>query len=168
MTGPSPAAIARRTARATRASPSRSMSSLFSPIRVEDPAARTTPATARRGSPSSRGMDAVLFLAERPRRHARAGREQLGDDREGDLVRTLRAEIQPDRTEHARVVRRADRPADLAGPRARSEQPDVAGSRREQLPGPFPVVRDPVRLDDGERARPDPQTADTVFRPAYE
>src|SRR5262245_32062032 len=106
-TGSRPAAIARPAARRSSVSPSSGKSSLLRPMRVEEPAASTMPATA---PPRSAGMDGALLVPQVPRLAARAHREQLGDDAHRDLLRALGAELEADGAEYAVVAGGADLP----------------------------------------------------------
>src|SRR5262249_6600986 len=163
ITGSSLAASALRTARVRTVSPSRSRSSLFSPIRVEGPAARTIPATLpeRRalgggpcGLPFSLGhMDRAFSLPQPPPFARGMERQDLRDNRAGHLLPPLRPQVEPDGTVHAAILLESDLAQDLAGPGARTEHPHVRDCRREEHAGPLPVVRERVRLDDRVGAR---------------
>src|SRR5262245_39499856 len=100
ITASTPALDTRPTTRRTSGSPSSSMKSLFRPMRVDVPAANTTPATV----PARSGMNRWPFLAQVSWLLARENRQQLADDADGDLFGTVGAQTQADRSEHARIV----------------------------------------------------------------
>src|SRR5215470_10899949 len=147
MTGSRPAASARPAARRRTLSPSRRRRSLLRPIRLEGPAARRTPATlparARSGD-----MDRALLLAQGPGFPGRVDREDLRDDRDRDLLGPVGAEVEPHGAANPVVLREAELPQDLAGPRAGAEHSHVRDLRGEEQARPLPVVREGVRLDD--------------------
>src|SRR5690349_23894402 len=135
-TGDRPAASAWRTMRRISDSPSSSSSNLFLPIRRDAPAARITPAT--RTPSVGRGMDRDGALAERPSPAPGAHRENLRDHREGDLLRAVRPDVQPDGAIHAALVQRPPPPPggevakDPLGALPRTQQPDLRHGAREQ------------------------------------
>src|SRR5262249_5606535 len=124
-TGSRPAARAVRAARRTSDSPSNERSSLFRPRRAERPAARTTPGMP---GPASAGMDRPFLLAQRPGRARSADREQLRHDRERDLLRALRPEVEADRGEDALAGPGADLRKDLGPARPRTEETHVGNA----------------------------------------
>src|SRR4029078_2710146 len=98
--------MARRTARRMSGSPSSSTNSLLRPRRVEAPAASTIPAI---GPDRSDARDGLRFFTQVPRVAPRAAGQHLGDDADRDLLGAVRADVEPDGTEH---LRRGD--ADLS------------------------------------------------------
>src|SRR5262249_19227152 len=116
-TGSSPAFATRCTVRRSSDSPSICRKSLLRPRRVDAPAASTTPATAPL---RSGGMDRLGLLAQVSSGARRVKRQQLADDADGDLLRAVGTDVEPDGTEHLRRVD-ADLREDLFAPRARSE-----------------------------------------------
>src|SRR5262245_66624607 len=125
ISGSKPALAARPTARRTSGSPSSSMNSLFWPMRVDVPAASTTPAMlpARSGMNRSSPFAQVSWLLTRE--HG----EQLAHDADRDLLAAVGAETESDGREQPVVARGADLAQDLIGARPRSEQADVQGRR---------------------------------------
>src|SRR5262245_42773307 len=147
MSGSTPAFDTRPTALRTSVSPSSSMNSLFLPMRVDVPAASTTPAIA----PSRSGMDRLPFLAQMPGLLVREHRKQLGDDADGDLLGAVGANREPDRRKHASITFGAELTEDLVGARARTEQADVHDRAREKYLHPVAVVGERVHLHDRQR-----------------
>src|ERR1700710_314337 len=99
MIGASPASAAARTAPPARVWPPSVSSSLFWPMRFDDPAASTTAAmvgAALGAVVSFSGMDRFPPLAQVVRRAAGARRQDLGDDAQRHLLRPVGAQIQPD------------------------------------------------------------------------
>src|SRR5690242_15778543 len=90
-TGSRPAPSAVSTARRTSDRPPTSRSILLRPIRVESPAASTTPAT------RSAVMDASAPLAQMASRAAGVHRQELGDDADRDLLGPIGAHVDADR-----------------------------------------------------------------------
>src|SRR5665811_1128686 len=125
MTGSRPPAAALRTARRTSGSPSRSNRSLFLPMRIEDPAASTTPATL---PDRSVGMHGALSRSEMTLIAARQQGEQLRHDAHRDLFRTVGAQVQSHRTEHAVVLLGTELAQHVVNARAGPENADVAVS----------------------------------------
>src|SRR2546422_7261568 len=113
-TGSSPAESAVSTARRTSVRPRTSISILFSPMRLERPAASTTPAT------RSPRMDSSRACAQVGRFPAGIHRQQLRDDADRHLLGAVRADVEPDGGEqlHAVPVERAQ---DELPARSRSE-----------------------------------------------
>src|SRR5438045_3589391 len=152
ITGSSPATTALRTAPRTTVPPSMSRSSLLVPIRLDGPAASTTPPTF---SVVSNGMDRGLTLAEMHRLATRNAGEQLRNDAHGDLLRSVRAKVEADRPENAFVVFRAELAEDFLGASARSQHADVRHIAPQQSRDPLGILFYGVRLDDcvSERAQ---------------
>src|SRR4051812_21041333 len=84
-----PASSAVATARSRTVVPPSGKRSLLLPMRVDWPAASTTPAT--EGSPV---MDASRLVAQVHRRASGAYREHFRDDAHGDLFRAIGREVQ--------------------------------------------------------------------------
>src|ERR1700674_1883026 len=120
--GARPPASARRTAPRSTLSPSSSNSSLLHPMRLEVPAASSTPATV------STGMDRLLPRREMARLSPGGEGEQLGDDADRDLSRPVGAQIEAKRAEHPLPLGRAvaRREAPLPGGRRLDLDVDVA------------------------------------------
>src|SRR5262245_1893774 len=111
MTGSTPAAATRPTTRRPSVPPSTPMNSLFCPMRVDVPAASTTPATC----PVRSGMDRLSFLAQVTGLLARDDRQQLRDDADGDLLGAVGAHAQADRREHTRIAGGVELSEDVVG-----------------------------------------------------
>src|SRR5437868_8853238 len=129
-----------------------SRSSLLVPIRLDGPAASTTPPTC---SVVSTDMDRALPLPEMHRLATRNAGEQLRNDAHRDLLRSIRAKVGADRSENAFVVFRAELAADFLGASARSQHADVRHIARQQSRDPLGILFYGVRLDDrvSERAQ---------------
>src|SRR4051794_13364079 len=100
------------------------MNSLLRPSRVDAPAASTTPAT-----PPARSdrMDRLQLLAEVAPAPAPVDGEEFGHDTDRDLLRSVGAHIETDRTKHLRS-RYPELRHDFIPAPPRPEQADVAGS----------------------------------------
>src|SRR5262252_6430641 len=112
-TGSRPAFVAVPSARLTTVSPSSASRSLFCPIRVDNPAARITAATVASDMDSPGPFSQVLRLS--PRVH----RQQFCHDAQTDLLGTVRADVEADRSENAstiRAIRDAELGEHLLGP----------------------------------------------------
>src|SRR5499427_2821126 len=151
INGSKPAFAARPTARRTSGSPSSSMKSLFCPIRVDVPAASTTPAML----PARSGMNRLSPFTQVPRRLTRDHGEQLAHDADRDLLGAVGAETESDRREHPVVMRGADLAEHLIGARPRPEQADIGHGRVQETPDPVAIDVERMRLDHHERARVD-------------
>src|SRR5438874_7812292 len=116
-TGSSRAESAVSTARRTSVRPPTSMSILFSPMRLERPAASTTPAT-RSPMDSSRARAQVRGFP------ASVHGEQLGDDADGHLLGSVRADVEPDGREQVHAVPIEGAQNQLPA-RSRSEQAQI-------------------------------------------
>src|SRR5262245_25538407 len=154
INGSTPAAAARLTTRRTSGSPSSSMKSLFCPMRVDVPAASTTPAT---DPVRSEGMDGLALLSKVDGRLSRQHREQLRDDADGDLLGTVGAEAQADGREDTWIGAGVVIRMYLLGARARTEQPDVRRAALEKVVDPITIVLERMCLHDDERACVDPE-----------
>src|SRR5262245_51377117 len=159
ISGSKPAFDARSTARRTSVSPASCMNSLFWPMRVEVPAASTTPAT---GPVRSHSMNRLPFFAQVAGRPARDHREQLADDADRDLLGSVGAEVQADRSEHAAAGGRAKLAEHLVGSRARPEQPDVRRAALQEHLQPVAIVSERMRLDHDQRASVDAERLDAA------
>src|SRR5262245_2179383 len=151
--GSMPAFDTRPTTRRTRVSPSSSMRSLFCPMRVDMPAASTIPAI----DPSRSGMDSLRFCAQVAGLLPRKDSQQLGDDADGDLFRALGAKRQANRSEHSRIVTRAELAENAFGSRAWAQQTDVLRAGGEKAFQPVAIVSQRVGHDDDQRATVDVQ-----------
>src|SRR5215470_1846476 len=130
MTGARPAADARFTVRRRRVSPSRRSSILLKPMREEVPAASTIPAT----RPLLSGcMNCSLLLAQVPRLARRSDSKQLCQDAQGDLARSLGAEVETHRTKNA-IGSGHPVPEYLLLARARPQEAEVGDVGLEQMP----------------------------------
>src|SRR5206468_6884652 len=116
-TGSSRAVTAARTARRITVSPPSSSSSLLRPIRLDVPAASTTPAMV-----SDAGMKRLLPLAQVARLPPRPDREQLRDHAQRHLLGPVGPQVQAHRREHPLAARHAQLGEDLAAARPRPEQ----------------------------------------------
>src|SRR6202162_1484952 len=137
MTGSRPEASARPAVRLRIDSPSNSRNILFLPILVEAPAARTIPATR---APVSGRMNGAFLLAQGPGLTGGVNGEDLGDDRERHLFRSLGSQVQAHRGEDPIAGGRPDLGQDLGRAGARAEQADVRNAGREHVPRPFTIV----------------------------
>src|SRR5258706_544245 len=164
-TGSSPASRAVPTARRSTLVPPSGSKSLLRPIRLEVPAASTTPA--RRPERSS-VMDASPLGAQVRRLAPRVHGEHLGDDADRDLLRAVGREVEAHRRKQPLRFGRAELPQDLVLPRSGTEQPEVGERLRQQGAQPVPVVLQRVRLDDGEVAPAESEAVQTVLRAAQE
>src|SRR5256886_9364677 len=115
-TGSSPASRAVPTARRSTLVPPSGRKSLLRPIRLEVPAASTTPATRPERSSF---MDASPLGAQVPRVAPRVHGEHLGDDAHRDLLRTVGGQIEAYGSEQLVRFARAELTEDLVLPRAR-------------------------------------------------
>src|SRR5262249_48504377 len=106
-------------------------------MRLEVPAASTTPATEPALSPR---MDRSLLRAQRPRFARRANRKKLGDDGERALLGALSAQIETHRAEDTIARGRADLAQELGSARPGPDDADIRNPGRQQLPHPLPVV----------------------------
>src|SRR6266446_137849 len=137
-TGSSRAPSAVSTARRTSVRPPTSMSILFSPMRLERPAASTTPATR---SP----MDSCCARAQVRGFPPSVHRQQLRDDADGHLLGSVRADVEPDGREQLRAVP-IERAQDQLPARSRSEQAQIGQRLSGKGTQPVAVVRERVRL----------------------
>src|SRR5262249_38205885 len=112
-------------------------------------ATRSAPSASREERRSAR-MDRSFLLTQRPGIPRGVHGEELADDRDGDLLGTLRAQVQSDRREEPLARFRADLSEDLAPALPRAEQPDVGDAGVAQPARPLPIVRERVHLDDRE------------------
>ena len=80
--------------------------------------------------------------------------EELRYDTHRDLLGSIRADVDTNRSENAFIVFGAELAQDFLGASARSQQADVGDIRRQQSRYPFAIVLYRVRLDDcvSERA----------------
>src|ERR1700720_203019 len=102
--GDRPPASARRAAPRSTLSPASSNSILLHPMRLEVPAASSTPATgpvptSPAGKPASSGMDGLLPRRQVARLAPGGEGEQLGDDADRDLLRPVGAQVEAYRAE---------------------------------------------------------------------
>src|SRR4051812_28022867 len=106
MIGSRSASTAARTTRRTTVSVPSGSNILFSPIRVDEPAASTTAAVRAFGreeaAPS--GMNGLHPFAQMARLPMSVHRQQLGDDAQPHLLRPVGADIDADRPEQPRVA----------------------------------------------------------------
>src|SRR6267378_1178022 len=158
-TAPEASAGTAETARRSTLVPPSRRKSLLRPIRLEVPAASTTPAM--RPARSS-FMDASPLGAQVLRLAACVDREHLRDDADRDLLRTVGAEVEAHRREQLVGLGGAELAQDLLLPRARPEQPQVGERLAEQRAQPIAVVLQGVRLDDGEMAPPQGEAVEPI------
>src|SRR6266481_825339 len=142
-TGSSPAESAVPAARRTSVPPPSFSNILFVPMRVDWPAARTTPAT------RSGVMDPPESFAQVTGLAARVDREDLGDDADRHLLGAVRADVDPDGREQLRAGK-LQLAQDMFFMTARTEQAEVRERPVGQRAQPVAIVGQGVRLHDGE------------------
>ena len=120
---------------------------MFRPIRLEVPAARTTAATRPERSSV---MDASLPVAQVLGTSPRVDGEHLGHDADCHLLRTVGAEIEPDRREEALAVAHAELLQDVLLARPRSQEAHVRDGLVLDRSHPLAIVLQRVHLDDEE------------------
>src|SRR5215467_15609985 len=131
-------------------------------MREEVPAASTIPAT---GPFLSGCMNCSLLLAQVPRLARRSESKQLGQDAQGDLARSLGAEVETHRTENAICSGHPAVPEYLLLARARPQEAEVGGLGLEQMPDPLSIVGQRVHFDDDVGARTEGKTAQLFLGP---
>src|SRR6266446_3960250 len=148
-TGSRPAPAAVPTARRRTLLPPSGRNSLFLPMRLEVPAASTTPAMRPERSSF---MDASPLGAQVRGFAAGVHREHLRDDADGDLLGTVGPQVEADRREQLVGLRRAELAQDLLLADARTKQAQVGQRLRRERAEPLAIVLQRMRLDDGEMA----------------
>src|SRR2546429_310647 len=151
-TGSRPAESAVSTARRTSVRPPTSMTILFSPMRLERPAASTTAAT------RSPGMDSSHTGAQVRGFPVGVHSEHLRDDAERHLLRSVRADVEADGREQLGAVP-IERAQDQLPARSRSEQAQIRQRLSRQPAQPLAVVRQRMRLHHRVALPPDDELA---------
>src|SRR5207248_6520645 len=116
---------------------------LLRPIRVDRPAARTTPAT------RSPVMDTALSRAQMASGPPCVHGQELGDDADRHLLGTVRADVETDGCKQLLVVP-GERAKYFLLARAWPEQAEIGERLSRERPQPVAIVHQRVRLHHGE------------------